>query len=345
VTVAVNDRTLRIVLELRRAIDRRVDDTTAALALAWDRAWVEIASEFQAAADEIVDMIEDGEYPTRGQILRSQRAANAVKAAVESVRELSRVANLRIGGDLDSIIATAERWQRQIAASQLPYQYGINWARVDHRAIQAIVKRSTGRIEAKTRPLPRLTQERMKSALVRGVAVGDNPRTTARLIVNRCRGEFQGGLYRARTIARTELLDASRRASDESRKANKRVLAGWRWHASLDPRTCPSCLAMNGEMFDADMPGPDDHPNGRCTAVPITKSWADLGIDLDEPADEFPDARAWFDRQTPAVQRQIMGQRRLDALNRGEIGWSDLAVRRENPGWRPSYQVAPLPQR
>jgi SPP1 gp7 family putative phage head morphogenesis protein len=184
----------------------------------------------------------------------------------------------------------------------------------------------------------------MKSALVRGVAVGDNPNTVARQIVARAQGEFRGGLYRARTIARTELLDASRRSADESRKANSRVLAGWRWHASLDSRTCPSCLAQNGELFPPETPGPDDHPNGRCTAVPVTKSWADLGIDLDEPADEFPDARAWFAAQTGEVQRQIMGQARLDAFNRGEIGWADMSVRRENPGWRPSYQVARLPR-
>jgi SPP1 gp7 family putative phage head morphogenesis protein len=183
----------------------------------------------------------------------------------------------------------------------------------------------------------------MKAALVRGVAVGDNPNVVARQIVSRCEGEFRGGLYRARTIARTELLDASRRASDQSRKANQQVLAGWRWHTALDPRTCPSCLAQNGELYPPDAPGPDDHPQGRCTAVPVTKSWADLGIDLDEPADEFPDARAWFADQSQEVQRQIMGQARLDALNSGRIGWSDLSVRRDNPGWRPSYQVAPLP--
>jgi hypothetical protein len=225
--MAVTDRTIREVLALRAALDKTVDSTTAALTQAWGRAWQEIVAEYQAAADEIVDMIDQGEYPTRRQILRSQRAANAVKAAVEAVQDLSRTASVQIIGNLDGIIATAERWQRSIAATQLPYQYGIEWARVDHRAIEAIVRRTTGRIEAATRPLPRLTLERMKAALVRGVAVGDNPNVVARQIVSRCEGEFRGGLYRARTIARTELLDASRRASDQSRKANQQVLAGW----------------------------------------------------------------------------------------------------------------------
>jgi hypothetical protein len=120
------------------------------------------------------------------------------------------------------------------------------------------------------------------------------------------------------------------------------VLRGWRWHCALSARTCPSCLALSGSLHDTDEPGPQDHQNGRCTAIPVSKSWRDLGFDINEPPDTFPDAKTWFSEQPREVKTQIMGPERLKRLESGDLGWSDLSQRRETPGWRPSYNVRPL---
>ena len=84
--------------------------------------------------------------------------------------------------------------------------------------------------------------------------------------------------------------------------------------------------------------------NCRCTAMPVAKSWRDLGFDIDEPASLQQDAEQWFWDQPATTQAQIMGPERLRRLRSGDLEWGDLAVRRENPGWRPSWTVAPLQQ-
>ncbi|MCW5953668.1 MAG: minor capsid protein, partial [Propionibacteriaceae bacterium] len=173
-------------------------------------------------------------------------------------------------------------------------------------------------------------------------ALGTNPKTVARHMLKRAKHGFEGGLRRAKTIARTEMMGATLAAALAWRQANADVLIGWRWTCEFSSRTCPSCLAMHGQLFSLDEFGPDDHQNGRCTATPVSKSWADLGIDLDEPADMFPDARAWFDAQDEATQVEIMGRTRLDALRSGRIGWDDIPVRRPNPDWRDSVVPAPV---
>ena len=88
--------------------------------------------------------------------------------------------------------------------------------------------------------------------------------------------------------------------------------------------------------------------NCRCTALPVTKTWAELGfpdIDGDNPASAVPDAKAWFDDQPETVQRDIMGSRRLDAYRDGRLAWGDMAVRRSTDGWRDSYVNTPVPGR
>jgi len=211
------------------------------------------------------------------------------------------------------------------------------------RAMDAIVKRATTRIHSLTQPLTRDMVANMKAVLIRGVVVGDNPRAAARQILQRCEQTFSGGRARALNIARTEMIDAHRSAALLSRKANSDVLKGWRWHTTLSSRTCPSCLSQSGTLHDLDEPGPLDHQQGRCTAVPVTKSWDELGFKgLPEPADTFPNARQWFDEQPKEVQQRIMGPQRLQQLQSGQLGWDDLAVKKETPGWRDSWQVRPL---
>jgi len=99
---------------------------------------------------------------------------------------------------------------------------------------------------------------------------------------------------------------------------------------------------MHGTEFPLDTPGPDDHPNGRCSRTPITRSWRDLGINIPEPPSVIPDAQAAFANLSQADQLRIMGPTRLDLLNRGDIKWSDLSTRRENPGWRASHNITPV---
>lgn len=46
----------------------------------------------------------------------------------------------------------------------------------------------------------------------------------------------------------------------------------WQWHAILDPRTCPRCAPLDGEIRDRvdDFPyRPPVHPNCRCVLTPI----------------------------------------------------------------------------
>lgn len=79
--------------------------------------------------------------------------------------------------------------------------------------------------------------------LLRGLGLGLNPRTVARLM----REALGRSLTRALTIARTEMLRAYREASRATYQENSDVVAGWVWVAKLDRRTCfPAGVLVSG---------------------------------------------------------------------------------------------------
>ncbi|QAY69997.1 phage minor head protein [Xylanimonas protaetiae] len=346
----VTDRTVRLSRQARTALDTIVDQATRDLVVAWATAWDEIAQTWQAAVDDLIAYQQQtGVWPPAWRIARAERAQAALQAAAKALVGVSDAAGARITQDLDNLTAAAADWEARIIASQMPPKpvagdmgVAATFNRVDPNSLTAIVERTTGQVTALTYPLAVDAVTAMNRELIRGIAVGDNPRTAAARMLARVEGGFNGGLARAMTIARTEMLDAHREASRVQRGANTDVLAGWRWLATLDRRTCPSCLAQHGTLHAVDEQGPTDHQNGRCTAVPETKSWRQLGFDIDEPPSTLPDARAWFDSLPETEQAKIMGPGRLDLLRTGRIGWADLSTRTSTPGWRDSHHVRSL---
>lgn len=344
--MAVTARTLRLQHQIDRDLRRITDAQTRALVSAWADAWDEVSPDLVAA---LLDMLTAGDKVTRAQMLRSQRLRKALAVIATQLEQLAHDAGVRIVGDLQAVIDAAGGAQASVIDSQLPPGSGLldgldTWSRVDDRQIAAIVARSTRQITSRTKPLSREAYDAVRRELLRSVAAGSNPRVTARRIIQRVEGRFNGGLSRALTIARTEVLDAHREAARLARTEHADVLKGWRWVTSLDARTCPACIGMAGTLHPVEEPGPLGHPNCRCAAVPVTKSWTELGYtSIPEPPDLLPDPQAWFDQLPHEDQVRILGPARLQAYQTGDFPMSAWAVRRSNPGWRDSYQAAPAP--
>lgn len=346
--MAITGETLRIVEQMRQQVGNIVDDTTRALTAAWVRAWDQVVFDVVAAIAELLQ-VGDGKWPTRRQIERTARVVSALDLIGQT---LARLADLTRSETLQAVSQAARiglEGQNGLVASQLPYgsakalQARYKMQQAD--AIDAIVRRTAEQINARHWPLADQATRRMKAELVRGVVVGDNPRTAAARMVSNLEGEFNGGLTRALNLARTETLDAHREAAQIGQDSHVDVLEGWVWMAELNQsrgRTCPSCWALNGTVYPLSVPGPIDHQQGRCSRTPKTKSWADLGFDIDEPGDLIPDARAIFDALPEAEQVAIMGRRRLELLRSGDVAWEDLPELRTTPEWRDSFGVRPV---
>lgn len=342
--MAVTKTTLRLTAKLRADLLQITNGHDRALTKAWVEAWDVVAGDLELEIARLIINSNEGTV-TQAQALRASRLQKALDAVSSELTRLVENAGSTITSDLARIVREAGQAQSDIIGSQLPKdQRGqlISWDRVDADQISAIVKRSTERITAELWPISTEVDAVIRRELVRGIAAGANPRQTAARMIKNAEGGFNGGLSRALNIARTETLDAHRAAAAASHDANSDVLAGWIWLTSLSGRTCPACLGMSGTEHKLSEPGPLGHQSCRCSRMPKTKTWRDLGIDIDEPESTLPNAEDWFNGQDAATQKDILGAGRYDAWKRGDYPIDKWAVRKTNPDWRPSYVTSPL---
>lgn len=139
---------------------------------------------------------------------------------------------------------------------------------------------------------------------------------------------------RALTVARTETLRAYREATHQTYKLNSDTVRGWIWHSALGPRTCAACYGMHGSKHSINE-RLDDHCNGRCTPVPITASWADMGfVGIPDTRPQIESGESVFARLTAVQQTQILGSpKAYQAYRDGTLTLRDFVGRRTSKDW------------
>ena len=198
-------------------------------------------------------------------------------------------------------------------------------------------------VSADGKPLGRLFEElgpqsskKIRDSIGTGIALGKGSRATAKMVQT----EAGMPLARALLITRTETGRAFSEATRYSYENNSQIVKGYKRLAAKTSRTCAACIALDGELYPLDEPL-NEHPNGRCTMIPHVLDYADMGLDV--PAAPAPEnARDWLQRQPEELQREILGDRRYEAIQDGQLQLNQLATIRHNDIWGDSAVIRPL---
>lgn len=237
--------------------------------------------------------------------------------------------------------------------AEMPESLGYSYAHPDDRALRAMVGFTQNGAPLSSL-FERLAPDMMASVrqtLLTGIALGTNPSTLAYQL----RGPLGIPLWRSLTIARTETLRAYREGQRATIAANADVLEGWVWRCARDRRSCEVCWANDGQVFPldlpdgtmvvaiSDVPGMEEHVNGRCTLVPRAKSYAEILGDPSLPDNRpkwatGPEAFAGLD---PAIQAEILGPGKFDLYQRG-YPITDMWQRSGSAEWGTSRVSRPL---
>lgn len=165
------------------------------------------------------------------------------------------------------------------------------------------------------------------AAILKGVALGQNPNTIAKMISSQLGMELVSAMRTMRTVQ----MYAYREANRASYIANADVVEGWEWIAELDDSTCMACLSLHGTTHPLDEVQ-DGHWNCRCTMVPVVIGSEGTGGTGED----------WFKSQPEDVQRNIMGDARYEAWKDGKFAWGDMAQERDDPVFGQMKTETPL---
>lgn len=177
----------------------------------------------------------------------------------------------------------------------------------------------------------------LRFTLSSGIAQGRNPRAVARDM----RTLATLPQRRAETIARTEMLRASREAQRRMYQGSPAV-TGYERVATQDARVCLACLALSGTIHATSEIMPS-HPNCRCVMVPRTPSLAEITGDPSIP-DLRPDPIRSDDIIRGLTKDEligIMGPKRFAMWEQGTPLVNMVGVV-QNPKWGPTTKILPL---
>jgi len=309
----------------------------------------EMLKTVRSTVAEIKREIFDGDAPQN---------ADALVAELEA---LSAGLRKKIGQDVATMSGVAAEYSaaEHAAIMSLDGAVRINTVALSAAQFQSFLGGSSGGT-----PLPQwvddawghVVSDKIKRNLNIAVLRGEGYQKAVRGLLDSTIADFTE--REAVTIARTYIQTANVAAQMAVYQANDDLVKGWRWSSVLEPGysksgrgTCTRCAALDGKEFKFNEgPSIPLHCNCRCVAIPVTKTWRELGIDRDEieqairPYTIRPDKNidaggmrtiiesgrhqgdygTWWAKQPKAFQVNAVGPGRWELLDKGKIEFGDL---------------------
>lgn len=201
------------------------------------------------------------------------------------------------------------------------------------------------------------TATRVTRQIQIGIVQGESVDNMVRRLTGTAANGFTDGVLQttrreAETIVRTATAHVTSQARLETFKANSDVIRGERWMSALDHRTCEICAGLDGQEFElGEGVREPAHPGCRCLRIPITKSFRELGIDLDDPppptraAKDYTDLKTalrgevpgdmtygqWLRQQPRDVQEEVLGVRGAQLFRSNQVSIEQFTDSRLRP--------------
>lgn len=291
-----------------------------------------------------------------------------------SVRSLNAEAYAAIGRELPeemrTLAAYEANYQRDLFTATIPApvqaSVPIRAISVEQAYAAALSRPFQGRLlQSWAAAVEPVRMQQIRNTVRDGFLQG---KTTGQIIQavrgTRAKGYSDGIINRGRieveAVVRTAVSHTAATARDEFYEANTSVIAALKWVSTLDLRTSEMCRIRDGKKYSVDhkpvghsvpwLQGPGRlHWRCRSSSAPITKSFRELGIDIDELS---PAERAsmdgtvpaevsygeWLQKQSAARQDEVVGSVRGKLMREGKVpfdsfytsrgDWIDLDVLR-----------------
>lgn len=249
----------------------------------------------------------------------------AIRPLLNNAAESLQGSGIQAGGTLARQLSLPGIGDDALAA------IGVQWKTPDPQAVANLVNMATSDAwQAEIKRFAATATDDALRVVVRGMVEGWNPAKTARALADAVEGM---PLNRATTLMRTLQLSSYRKSLTTYHMANADIFSHKIRVATLDGRTCMSCIALHGTKMrlDEDIA---DHHGGRCSAIAIINGVArpiQTGVD-------------WFEALPENLQRKQMGESAFAAWQEGAIALPDFVHKYDDAIFGPMVREASLKQ-
>ena len=184
------------------------------------------------------------------------------------------------------------------------------------------------------------SQKRLDSAIRKAFVEGQPLNTTLQAVRGTRRAKYRDGILyisnrSAKRVVRTALTHTSAQIREATFQKNSAVVDYVEWSSTLDSRTSQQCAGLDGKRWRLGdkHPTPPAHPNCRSSIVPVTKTWRELGLDIDEPIVarasyrgevEAVDFDTFMREQPRSFTESVFGKSKTKLLLDGQLPASDM---------------------
>ncbi|WP_313392045.1 minor capsid protein [Sphingobium yanoikuyae] len=182
---------------------------------------------------------------------------------------------------------------------------------------------------------------RIEQEIRKGMVAGEGTDAIVRRIRGTKAARYTDGVLEvsrrsAQSIVRTATAHVSNVAAQETWKANSNVVRGWQFLATFDSRTTITCAGLSGQVFPiGEGPMPPRHIGCRSHSLPVTKSYRQMGLDMDDvPAGDRASMdgqvagdttfKDWMLKNGEATQNEILGPTRAAMFRDGKLTLAEM---------------------
>ncbi len=270
-------------------------------------------------------------------------SSKKLREALAQMKEISRggihAAGAKLRDDLKSLALTEAEWQTAaLARAGKPLALSFTMPSITQLHAVVTSKPFEGAILSQwVAGISRRAASDIERAIKIGIANGETTQDIVSRIVGTRGAAFKDGVYNSirknvNSVVRTSITHVSSDARELVYNENEKYIKGVQWLSTLDSRTTDICISLDGEVFEIYTgPRPPAHHQCRSTAVPVLKSWKEMGFTgLKKPPaavrssfnGEVPATITypqWLKSQRVSVQNEALGVGRAKLWRAGKI--------------------------
>lgn len=267
----------------------------------------------------------------------SVRLGQLLQALAEVNREAHTIVARELRDELGAVAVYEAGFQRDLLRSAIPVRIDVVTPSAETLRAAVTAQPFQGRLLKEwVSELSDAKARRLRDAIRLGVVQGEMTDQIVRRVrgtkaLNYRDGVMEIGRRGAEAMVRTAVSHTTGAAQEALYAANSDIIAKEQWVATLDTRTCPQCMALDGKTFElgkgTKRPA---HIGCRCVRVPVTKSWRELGIDIDDlPAGTRASMNGqvsatetygtWLRKQSAETQDEALGPTRALLFRKGGL--------------------------